>query len=57
MDGTSCLSPIKMGPFQIIRWVGNLPFELEFPTSLRIHPVVLVVYLEQALNDPWQWLT
>jgi hypothetical protein len=44
---------LKMGPFRIIRRVGNLAYELDLPPNLHIHPVISVVYLEQAPDDPW----
>jgi hypothetical protein len=53
LEGSSCLSPVKMGPFRIIRRVGNLAYELDLPQDLHIHPVVSVVHLEQAPDDPW----
>ncbi|KAJ5543001.1 hypothetical protein N7461_009004 [Penicillium sp. DV-2018c] len=53
LEGSSCLSPVKMGPFRIIRRVGNLAYELDLPQSLNIHPVVSIVHLEQTPYDPW----
>jgi hypothetical protein len=53
LEGSSCLSPVKMGPFRIVRRVGNLAYELDLPPNLHIHPVISVVHLEQAPDDPW----
>ena len=42
------------GPFKILRKVGRLAYELEFPTHWRVHPVVSVAMLEPAPGlDPF----
>lgn len=47
------LSPVKMGPFPIIKKVHDLAYHIDVPTSLGIHPVISVVHLEQAPEDNW----
>jgi hypothetical protein len=46
LEGSTCLSLVKMGPFRIIRRVGNLIYELDLPSNLHIHLVISVVHLE-----------
>jgi hypothetical protein len=50
----SSLSPKKLGPFRIIRKVSPLAYELELPDSMRNHPVISVIHLEQAKEDPFE---
>lgn len=47
------LSPVKMGPFKILKKVHELAYEIDVPESLGIHPVISVVHLEQAPEDIW----
>jgi hypothetical protein len=51
LEGNTVLSPTKMGPFPIVRRVGNLAYELKLPAELKIHPIISVIHLEQAPND------
>ncbi|EED12068.1 hypothetical protein TSTA_001390 [Talaromyces stipitatus ATCC 10500] len=54
MEGASCLSPMKMGPFPIKRRVGNLAYKIDLPLGLHIHPIISVIHLEQAPKDEWE---
>ena len=53
LPDSTCLSPLKMGPFKIKRRVGELAYELDLPEDIKIHPVISVIHLEQASDDPW----
>ena len=47
------LSHRRLGPFSIVRKVGNRAYRLRLlPSMSRIHPVFNVVKLTQALEDP-----
>jgi hypothetical protein len=52
LPASNKLSPIRTGPFQIIRRVGNLAYELDLPKTMRIHPVMSCIHLEQYEEDP-----
>jgi hypothetical protein len=45
------LSPIHMGPYPILEKISNLAYHLDLPALLCINPIILVIYLEQALLD------
>ncbi len=50
------LSNQRVGPFQILRRVGTLAYELKLPPTMKIHPVVSVAQLEPAPlaeDDPY----
>jgi hypothetical protein len=42
------LSEQRTGPFEIIRRVGKLAYELKLPPQWKIHPVISVAHLEPA---------
>lgn len=44
------LGPQRVGPYRILRQIGNLAYELELPSTLQIHPVVSVAHLEKGPN-------
>ena len=44
----------RLGPFKIIRKVGELAYELKLPPSFKIHPVISASQLEHAKPDEWQ---
>jgi len=46
----------RCGSFRILRKIGCLVYEVEFPEHWRIHPVISVVHLEPAPtpNDPYE---
>ena len=47
------LSHKRLGPFSIVRKVGNGAYQLRLlPSMSRIHPVFNVVKLTRALEDP-----
>lgn len=50
----SALSTKKVGPFKILSRVGRLAYRLELPKTMKIHPVISVVHLEQASIDPFE---
>jgi hypothetical protein len=50
------LSPQRAGPFEVLRAVGNLAYELKVPASWKIHPVISVAHLEPFKDDPFQRL-
>lgn len=47
----SSLSVKKIEPFLIIRKIEDLTYELELPSFMRIHLVISVTHLEQAIED------
>ena len=46
------LDRVHLGPFEIIKPVGNLAYELNLPPPMKIHPVFHVSLLETAADDP-----
>ena len=47
------LSHQRLGPFPIVRKVGNSTYRLQLPPSMsRLHPIFNVVKLTLALEDP-----
>ena len=53
VPSTTSMSPIRAGPFRVIRRVGRLAYELELPEYIKIHPVISVIHLEPAPEDPY----
>ena len=47
------LSPVKMGPFPIVKKIPNLAYKLDILESPGFHPVISVVHPEQAPEDDW----
>jgi hypothetical protein len=43
----------RLGPFEIIRKVNDLAYELKLPRSFKIHPVISASRLEKAKDDEW----
>jgi hypothetical protein len=41
----------NVGPFPIPNKVDNLAYELKLPSSMKMQPVVSVIYLKQAKED------
>lgn len=54
LPNSTKLSPINMGPYQILEKIGDLKYRLDLPSSLRIIPVISVIHLEQARPDEYQ---
>ena len=49
----SKLSSRYIGPYKIIRTVGTVAYELEFPSELEsVHPVFHVSMLRKCIIDP-----
>ena len=51
------LSNQRVGPFKVLKKVGNLAYQLELPDIMRIHPVISIAQLEPASDqseDPYQ---
>ncbi len=45
------LSPLYIGPYQIMRRIGGVAYELEFPASLgSIHPVFHISMLKKCIG-------
>ena len=42
----------RLGPFEVLKAVGNLDYELILPPTMKIHPVFHVSLLENAATDP-----
>ena len=42
----------RLGPFDIIKPIGSLVYELKLPSTMKVHPVFHVSLLETAVNDP-----
>ena len=42
----------RLGPFDIIKPIGSLVYELKLPSTMKVHPVFHVSLLEIAPNDP-----
>jgi hypothetical protein len=47
------LSLQRVGPFEVIRAVGRLAYEMKLPTTWKIHPVMSVAHLEPYKEDPY----
>lgn len=47
----SNLSNQRAGPFKVLRKIGNLAYELEFPAIWKIHPVISIAILEPAPRE------
>ena len=47
------LSPQRVGPFQILRSVGRLAYELDIPSTWKIHPVISIAHLEPHKEDTY----
>jgi len=45
------LSPQRVGPFEILRKVGRLAYELRIPKTWKIHPIISIVNLEPHKPD------
>ena len=45
------LSNQRVGPFKVVKKVGNLVYRLELPEIIRIHPVISIAQLEPAFDN------
>jgi hypothetical protein len=43
----------RVGPFNIVEKVGRLAYKLDLPDGWKIHPVISIVHLEPAKDDPF----
>lgn len=47
------LSPRYVGPYQVLRRVGKVAYELDFPNELvSIHPVFHISMIKTCIGDP-----
>ncbi|WMV58341.1 hypothetical protein MTR67_051726 [Solanum verrucosum] len=47
------LSPWYIGPYRIVKMVGNVAYELELPHELPVvHPVFIIYMLKKCMGDP-----
>jgi hypothetical protein len=53
LPGATSLSVVRQGPFKVLRRIGKLAYELELPPHIKIHPVISVIHLEPAFEDPY----
>jgi hypothetical protein len=56
LPGSTTLDTIKIGPFRILEQVGKLAYRLDLPATMKIHPVISIVHLEQSYDDPYNRL-
>jgi hypothetical protein len=54
LPNSTKLDVVKSGPYTVKRKVGKLAYELDLPSHMKIHPVISVVHLEPAVNDPYE---
>jgi hypothetical protein len=45
------LKPIFYGPYRIMHWVGEVPYELELPKGSRIHNVFHMSFLKKVVGQ------
>ena len=45
------LSNQRVGPFKVLKKIGNLAYRLELPAIMRIHPIISIAQLEPAERD------
>ena len=45
------LSPKYYGPYKVLQKTGTMAYKLEFPASLRVHPVFHVSCLKKVIGD------
>ena len=43
----------RVGPFEVVEKVGKLAYRLRLPDGWKIHPVISIVHLEPAKEDPF----
>ena len=53
LPGASTLSVIQSGPYKIVNKISDLAYELKLPDTMKIHPIISVIHLEQFVNDPY----
>src|ERR1700724_4651841 len=47
------LSSQRVGPFEVVRAVGRLAYEMKIPSTWKIHPIISVAHLEPYKADPF----
>ena len=45
------ISPKYYGPYKVLQNIGTMAYELEFPTSSRVHPVFHVSFLKKVIGE------
>ena len=45
------LSPKYYGPYKVLQKIGTMAYKLEFPASLRVHPVFHVSCLKKVIGE------
>jgi hypothetical protein len=50
-SGAEKLKPIFYGPYKIMRWVGEVDYELELPEGSKIHNMFHVYFLKKAVGQ------
>ncbi|WMV08348.1 hypothetical protein MTR67_001733 [Solanum verrucosum] len=47
------LSPCYVGPYQVLRWIGDVAYELDLASELSsVHPVFHLSLLKNCIRDP-----
>ncbi|WMV59113.1 hypothetical protein MTR67_052498 [Solanum verrucosum] len=47
------LNPTYVGPYRILKRVGKVVYELDFPTELAVvHPIFHISFLKKCVGDP-----
>jgi len=47
------LNPIYVGPYRILKRVGNMAYEIEFPAEIvAVHPIFHISPLKKCVGDP-----
>jgi hypothetical protein len=50
-EGSKKLSDLCMGPFTILKQVGDSAFKLKLPLHMKCHPVFNITLLSKVHND------
>jgi hypothetical protein len=50
-EGLKKLSDLRMGPFTILKQIGDSAFKLKLPPHMKCHPVFNITLLSKVHND------